>query len=65
MSPSEVVNQEIEGVKQNIDILGTPKFYQFKKHSALRYWKGQFDAMMRLRHLFQVEELKKIEEVAE
>lgn len=65
MSPSEVVNQEIEGVKQNIDVLGTPKFYQFKKYRALRYWEGQLDAMMRLRFLFQVEELRKPEEVAE
>lgn len=65
MSPSEVVNQEIEGVKQNIGILGTPRFYQFRKYCALRYWEGQLDAMMRLQYLFQVEELRKTEEVAE
>lgn len=65
MSPSEVVNQEIEGVKQNIDVLGTPRFYQFRKYCALRYWEGQLDAMMRLRLLFQLKELRKDEEVAE
>ncbi|HIX69277.1 MAG TPA: hypothetical protein IAA27_00935 [Candidatus Enterococcus stercoravium] len=65
MKPSEVVTREVEGVRQNLDALGTPKFYQFKKHRAIRYWEGQHDAMMRLRCLFQVEELRKIEEVAE
>lgn len=65
MKPSEIVIREIEGVKQNIGILGTPRFYQFRKYRALRYWEGQLDAMMRLRLLSQVEELRKDEEVAE
>lgn len=64
MKPSEAVTREIEGIRQNLDALGTPKFYQFKKHRAIRYWEGQHDAMMRLQYLFQAEELRKTEEEA-
>lgn len=55
---SEIIEHELRGVNENINILGKPRFWEKKKKDALLYWTGQRDALLRQRMLNQIEEMK-------